>query len=491
MKKEAAESPAPTKQETEHEIGPILGRKKKQKKEKAGTRSATPVGSRPATPVTSLPQPSPKKEAKPAKEMKPAPEARPAKEESSAYRSIVYETTTLTDEKPVQQVGTSETKRKASKGKQPANSESSQLDTTTAPAAEATQSLPTVASLWRDLESAGTYPGGAENLAFTKPAAGINERYRHDPPPSGGASSKDPANSDTAAPIPTKSIVTEEDQAQLLAGKPVRKVIDGVRILLTPNGDCLRHLTEEEEDRFLELQARVAESAASPAAFVSPRHEPAAGFSLINGRAVPNGAPGYFPPGPGAYPSDPVSKIQREEAIYYINQYVLPRLNLGTINLEYPGSWKSGSPDGKPNVATTVANFNSFAPWISKNGPVTLPDDTAPPEVSYPAPPALQGLSAGHQGLASVLEITANGVLGGETPDATASSSSPSTTAAGSKTGPTMAPSPFGTVPLMGLEDAEQGLTSARKETERLEKSLNQLIKRNRRLFLSSSGGSH
>jgi len=488
MKKETVDTSVPLKQEAEAEIAPIVGRKKKQKKEKTGTSTATPVGSRPQTPVPNLPQSSPVKEtkavkeAKPVKETKSAQDARLAKEESSTYRSTAVETTMLTEEKPAQKTKSADAKRKAAKAKQAVNSEKSPSDPM-GPTAEAAQSLPTAASIWRDLQSAGFFPAGIDSLAFTKPVAGVNDRYRHDPAP-GSATAKDLPASEMAAPIPTKSIVTEEDQATLLAGKPVRKVIDGVRILLTPNGDCLRHLTEEEEDRFLDLQARVGASAPSPAAFVSSRHEPAAGFSLINGRAVPNGAPSYFPQAPGAYPSDPVSKIQREEAIYYINQYVLPRLNLGTINLEYPGSWKS---DGKVNVAATVANFNSLAPWIYKNGPGALPDDTAAPELSYPAPPGGFGNAAAHQGLASVLEITANGVLG-VNPDAAPASSA---NAAAGKSGLSMAPSPFGTVPLMSVEDAEQGLTAARKETEKLEKSLNQLIKRNRRLFISSSGGAH
>ena len=48
---------------------------------------------------------------------------------------------------------------------------------------------------------------------------------------------------------------------------------------------------------------------------------------------------------------------------------------------------------------------------------------------------------------------------------------------------------PFGSVPLMSLEDAEQALSAARKETEKLEKTLNQTIKKNRRLLLAMAGG--
>jgi CCR4-NOT transcription complex subunit 4 len=39
-------------------------------------------------------------------------------------------------------------------------------------------------------------------------------------------------------------------------------------------------------------------------------------------------------------------------------------------------------------------------------------------------------------------------------------------------------------MPLMSVEDAEAALMAARKETDKLEKGLNQVIKRNRRLLI-------
>jgi CCR4-NOT transcription complex subunit 4 len=300
-------------------------------------------------------------------------------------------------------------------------------------------------------------------------------------------------------------MVTEDDQASLLAGKPVRKVVDGARILLTPNGDCIRNLSADEEDRFLELQQLVAEATATPAAFVSSRHEAGGGFSLIKGRAVPNGPPSYFPPSPGAYPSDPVNKIQREEAIYYINQYVLPRLNLNARDMSLPKAMSTWTTDPRGTAAQAAANLNSVAPWLYGGispSPHDLDAGAAPPELNYPGPvgafadhhphslphaPYLDMVPApihSHQADASDDGTVASGSKQQQPPAAAINFSSPG---------------PFGSnVPLMSLEDAEQALSAARKETDKLEKSLNQLLRRNRRLLMAvpsiggiGAGGGH
>lgn len=45
---------------------------------------------------------------------------------------------------------------------------------------------------------------------------------------------------------------------------------------------------------------------------------------------------------------------------------------------------------------------------------------------------------------------------------------------------------PLGNVTLLSLSDSETAMQSAKKETEKLEKSLNQLLKKNRRLLLGA-----
>ena len=46
-------------------------------------------------------------------------------------------------------------------------------------------------------------------------------------------------------------------------------------------------------------------------------------------------------------------------------------------------------------------------------------------------------------------------------------------------------------MPVLDLEEVEKALAASRKETEKYEKALNQLIKKNRRLLTLNPGGGH
>lgn len=242
--------------------------------------------------------------------------------------------------------------------------------------------------------------------------------------------------------------IQEADLVALRAGKPVRKQfhVDGSRMLITPNGDCIRGLSEEEEDKFLELQRSIAAEAEHPGSFVFQRHQPGNGaFSLIKGRAVPNGRPNIFPATSQPQGQDPIGKLQREDALSYINQYVLPRLNLGATNV----GWPKGATVRQDAAA---ASLNSLAPYFY--GP-----DAAAGVGIYSAPdskdftnPALAG-SAGADGVANW--SAGMGV----------------TTAVSG-------------MPLMSVEDSEAAFSAARKETEKLQKRLNGLMQSNRRILL-------
>jgi len=471
LKKDTVTIEAPaSKPEPEVEIAPIVGRKKKQKKEKEKTMSdnATPAASRPQTPLPQMP-PSPVREVK------------ETKEETSAYRSTANETTMLTED------ATLHNRDQDPKGKLVDGARLSDQHSTP-------RALPTPAMVLQQLQEDGLVPDSLDEFAFFKPTSWQSDKLRSD---GLGAGSSD--HSAKSSMGPTKSIVTEEDQALLVAGEPVRKTIDGVRVLLTPNGDCIRNLSDLEEEHFLALQKSIAEQAGSPAVFVSSRHEASTGFSLIKGRAVPNGPPSYFPPAPGTYPTDPVNKIQREEAIYYINQYVLPRLNLNARDMSFPHSklntqW---APDAKSGAAAAAAaNLHSLAPWIyGPNGP-QYGNDAAAPELNYPGPIGSFADGVDRPALEAYLEVQPEGTAdptGAPPPmDEMIPSHLPgykdnnNTTAA-----PAMGQSgPFAGVPLMSYEDAEQALSLARKETEKLEKALNQLMRKNRRV-LSMTGGGH
>ncbi|KAI1178011.1 hypothetical protein F4777DRAFT_576562 [Nemania sp. FL0916] len=251
-------------------------------------------------------------------------------------------------------------------------------------------------------------------------------------------------NGPVTLPPTLKTIVTKEDEEKLNAFQPVRKKVNDHAVLLTPNGDCLLNLMPEEEDSFLELQERLRADSIRPTAFSAPRYSPASGFSLVKNRAVPNGPPSFFPLGPDNYPSDPVGKMHREEAISCINQHVLPSLNLGSCKTAGAGSGSN---------FTKNVNLQQLAPWIYP--PTDNAEDqrkmfSGRPTDEYSTSP------------------------GGNSADAMY----------GSYDHPENGPSPaIGSTPLMSVEDAETVWIQAKKQHEALDKKLRQLQAKNRRLL--------
>ncbi|TPX14645.1 uncharacterized protein E0L32_005337 [Thyridium curvatum] len=444
-KKEAekiASQPIP---EKEAEVGPIVGRKKKQKKDKSSGSSLTPVQSRPATPGPAAVKEEPAKaqtvtDEKPAKSKKAQPEPqlepKPApKSESPAPKSKSKQATVA------EVVDTPQEEQQDTGSKTP----------------ETERHLPTPQSILQDLVAKGDI-ADPEQIALLKLLT-ASQPQRHD--------LKDSLNAKDMM-ASSRSMITEEDQAALLDGKAVRKILDGVRVLLTPNGDCVRNLTEEEETRFLELQKLIAAATNGPASYVHTRHESAGGFSLVKGRAVPNGPPGYFPQSSDGKNRDPVAKIQREEAIYCINQYVLPRLSLGT-------SWKNSL--GQDAKAPHPGSLSSLAPWIFNSAAASAGAHHDPAAVA--GDPDIADATAP---LKTMADIDSTSTALGNTSTAVATSGA----AAGGTSSSASSASPFSSVPLLSAEDAESALAVARRESEKLEKSLNVVIKKNRRLLLAS-----
>ncbi|KAL2127897.1 hypothetical protein VTI74DRAFT_10014 [Chaetomium olivicolor] len=504
LKKESASIAAqPVKAEPSVEIGPIIGRKKKQKKdkEKPGSKTATPAVSRPETPLATQP-PS-------VKEAKEASEVKEVKEESSTYRSTANETTTLTDEPAPHKARYGDLKSKLG------DKQSSDPSTP--------RTLPTPASVLHELQEAGLVPGSVENLALFKPVNVQLDKSRND------ANSLALRDHTAHSVTPIKPIVTEDDQAALLAGKPVHKVVDGTRIMLTPNGDCIRNLNPEEEERFLELQKLVAEAAGNPVAFISTRKHKG-NYMLMSGRAVPNTPPTCFPPAAGAV-SDPVGKIHKEEVLSCLNQYMLPRVNLSNARnalldaqdtaAQNPAHYVEPFLNG--NVVNIHATASSYG--LSLSLPSQLPVDVrhadalldhlgaAPPEVSYPGPVgAFADEDSGHDyvdinaQLPTVEDVFGPGHRRRQHQQHSifhhhhhylqhnqALSLAPSTAAAAAAVATGLnninGPLALSNLPLMAVEEAEQLLSVARKETEKLEKSLNQLMRKNRRLLMAGFAG--
>ncbi len=412
------------KPEPEVEIAPIMGRKKKQKKEKI---SSTAEGPSPA--ISRAPTPGPQEAMQAETSSKP---------EITTERNVASKNQLADIEPAAGKV--SEPKGKAkSKVEELAPLESPTPPIETADE-HAEKLIPAPASVLSDLVSSGLLPDPNKLIVFKSPS-GFNQRLEL----TGDFQDAD-----------QKLIITEEDRANLQAGKPVHKIGKGSnRIMLTPNGDCVRNLTPAEEERYLELQFRILDDA-GPATFVPPRYTVSGGFALIGGRAVPNGPPAYFPPVDGsAARLDPVGKIQRDEALSYINQFVLPSLS---TNSQLERALNANALDAD------MLRPNDLGAWgaVSHNPAGSVEahiEQSAVPDRSYGV------ITRDNSILATGLQsMTAHFGLGHDN----------------------RRTQPLGNVALLSLEDSEKALQSAKKETEKLEKSLNQLLKKNRRLLLGA-----
>ncbi|TGJ88247.1 hypothetical protein E0Z10_g581 [Xylaria hypoxylon] len=417
--------------EPEVEIAPILGRKKKQKREKkpAGTSRAS---TRPATPSTyeafedrlvlekdSISQPdgiASRKDSRTGLSVTEQPKANKEKGKtpiSSPNSPTAIDTSIRLNESTKTTVLTPDYINHTNEVKQEQ------------PVEQDIGEVPQLRDVFRALAEDGFLPA-IETISLLKPLPA----HRLDSNAAGLVS----------LPPTLKAIVAKEDEEKLHAFQPVRKTVNDHSVLLTPNGDCLLNLTPEEEDLFLDLQDRLRADSIRPTAFSAPRYVPASGFSLVKNRAVPNGPPSYFPLGPDNYPSDPVGKMHREEAISCINQHVLPSLNLG--------SYKTM---GASSNFTKNVNLQQLAPWIYP------PTDNVEDQRKM-----FTGRSTDEYGTSS----------GGHSADAVY----------GGYDHPENGPSPaIGSTPLMSVEDAETVWGQAKKQHEALDKKFRQLQAKNRR----------
>jgi len=144
---------------------------------------------------------------------------------------------------------------------------------------------------------------------------------------------------------------------------------------------------------------------------------------------------------------DPVAKINRDEALSYINQYVLPSLSnsmqeqaLNNNTLD-PEVMRSGA-----SAAWTSWGTDSTAPHLESN------------EGGY-GPTNRDGMIA-----TGIESMTAHFAISGDMTRNTPS-----------------------TVSLLSLSESETAMQHARKDADALEKRLNALIKKNRRLVMGAS----
>ncbi|KJR88255.1 uncharacterized protein SPSK_06962 [Sporothrix schenckii 1099-18] len=571
------------------EIAPIMGRKKKQKKEKPAPNpvvaapAATPAAESSTETAASAKVPKEQKESK-EKEAKDAKETKERAKQSSAAKKKddAKEKAAAAAAEAAAKSSTAETAKSTTKSTTKKSGSASNTApaaaTTETPAeltpstdsANATVSAPlahvqklfekeqevlrkvlreagevagsTTLSVMREddapvnLSDAQTQPGGSiRSIALDMAARGLIDKHLENisllqPFVTLAQSRSVPRNSVIKgdALLPPDVLFTKEDLDDIVAGKAVRKYVDEVRLLATPNGDCLRNLTEAEENRFMTLQQRLGNSLASPLSYMHARYEEMGGFALIAKRAVPCGLPSYYPVkalAPAAMAGqmlfDPMSKIQREEAVYWINQYVLPRLNL--LPQSEAASWQSMLVDtGVPQAIGTT----TLAPWIYHT-----------PEMRYGMPAsgyaasslpassivtngngAARGASAsntqehGRQqqgaGSGNNNNYNADGTPALESNGINNDSALTSTNGLSSG-GRSLSSRPSGrssglivdrdsvdlkndlesSVHAMSVEDAERSLIEARREAKIYERALIQLIKMNGRLLLMSDEG--
>ncbi|EPE26655.1 RING/U-box [Glarea lozoyensis ATCC 20868] len=424
---EAAAIAAAAKAEPEV-IAPIMGRKRKQQKDKHNIHSAaggsTPAQSRPASPgpVDRVQEESSKHSDKNDSNLNEKAKTTAVESEAEVTKPSI-KSKGKNKQRGQQHVPPPPTVEPAHEAEEEA--EQSAVDSSKPP------TVPTPATILEELIADEEIPD-ANHLAFLKP-------------PLSSVKLSSPAEAESQGPL-QKLIITPEDRATLSDGKPVHKNRGTAHpTMLTPNGDYLRYLTPEEEERYLTLQEKLAEDA-GPSAFVSAKHHASNGFTLIGGRAVPNGPPSFFPtPKSNGVTLDPVSKIQRDEALSYINQYVLPSLS---TNSQLEKALNANALDAE---MLRSADPSSFPSWGSDPG--------GPRAGSSHDGSGQEGiLATGLEGMTAHFAVGRDGDSG----------------------------RPLGNVSLLSLPDAETGMQAARKEAEIIEKKLHALVKKNRRILLGS-----
>lgn len=421
-------------EEAEH--APVLGRKKKQKKEKPVKEK--PVKEKPTPAATETEQPK-EDEAKPAGEDSKTPadkslKSADSKTKAKAKTEKLEERTVLIPTPPPPPAPTAQ---------DPTPEDDEPVVPPQGPA-----------SVFEDIRQS-LWTSALEKLNLIRPVVGASAGLSQ----AAATVNKPGACKDSGCRC---GEIQSEDLAALESGKPVRKQcrVDGSRMLITPNGDCVRKLTSQEEDDFLELQASVASTAESAGAFTAPRHQTSSGaFSIIKGRAVPNGRPNIFPASSRPEPQDPFGKLQRDEALSYINQYVLPRLNLGASGKATPGGVSASA------AATTAGNLGSLR-------------DAAAASLNSLAPYFYGPEAAAGVGIYSAVDSNATRPVHdfGAPPGLTL----------GGNVDMVKGARGMGAMALMSVDEAEAALAATRKDTEKLEKGLNAVIKRNKRMLLGS-----
>ena len=263
----------------------------------------------------------------------------------------------------------------------------------------------TAASVISSLQATGNIIVSA--LEFFKPASGLN--YRHE------LAQVDLPNRDRKIQLSDEDITKLNNHETVrLSGNDER---NSSRALISPSGACLRGLSREQEDKFLDLESRVSNDK-PPTKYLSNK------ISTLE-----HAFPVILPTTETAVPPPTATQLKaNDEVLAYNDQFVLQPALQG-----YPSDRR-------------------------------LQNDTS----------SILGLKLHKPGEISLAS------LGGAESNLASTSMMPSS-------GTAKHASTIGAAPLLTVDEAEAAVSRSRKETEALEKKLNALIKKNRRLAFSSA----
>lgn len=289
----------------------------------------------------------------------------------------------------------------------------------------------------------------------------------------------------------SKDFVSSHEEIVLLAGKPIRRVENGQRVLITPFGDVVRSLSEEEEERYLMLQDRVAQHVNDPVAYKDDKHRaPTGDFSIIEGRMVANGPPSFFPQGEDDIPKSYNTKIRREEAIAFANQFAMPSMRLGNRTLS-GSKWRDEVED--PNTAEVMNRLKAMfydQKSADNHKPRASPlfqGDVGTDKPSDAAPEGEQVKSASEgKAVAKPKETqpTSRENLFADQVDENPINDELLPRFLGSGGRDNSPPKP---APPLSPEELEKAFVASRKDMDKYEKALNTLIKKNKRLLLGGN----
>ena len=269
----------------------------------------------------------------------------------------------------------------------------------------------TAASVISSLQATGSILISA--LEFFKPASGLN--YRH------ALAQADLHNRDRKIQLSDEDITRLNNHETVrLNGNDER---NSSRALISPSGACLRGLSKEQEDKFLDLESRIAND------------KPPTKYFSNKISTLEHAFPVILPTSETAVPPPTATQLKAtDEVLAYNDQFVLqPALQ------------------GHPSDRRLQNDASS----------------------------AVMGLKVHKPGEISLAS------LGGAESNLLSTSMMPSPSTA--KHAISSSSSTLGAAPLLTVDEAEAAVSRSRKETEALEKKLNALIKKNRRLAFSSA----